>query len=354
MEKIKVAVLGATGLVGKQFVRMLAGHPWCEIALLTASARSAGKRFSDAVSCEAGDVLPPYVAELEMAETSAAACLESGVRVAFSALPAHTASGLETQLREEGICVFSNASSHRMDADVPIVIPEINPEHLKLARAQREKHRGFIVTNSNCSTAGLALALAPLIPFGIRTVTVSTYQSVSGAGRRGLTAMAILGNAVPFIAAEEEKIERETAKILGRCEGTSIAASGIDLRASACRVPVREGHLESVIVELEQDVTADEVAQAFAGFRGLPQALGLPSAPRCPIIVRTGADRPQPALDAWAGEPERAAGMAVPIGRIRRKGQDIAFFLLVHNLVRGAAGTCVLTFELALRKGYLR
>ena len=263
----------------------------------------------------------------------------------FSALPADVAAVLEPQLRDDGMFVFSNASAHRMDADVPIVIPEINPEHMELARRQRPEKGGFIVTNSNCSTAGLALALAPLVPFGIRTVTVSTYQSISGAGRKGLAAMEILGNAIPYIAGEEEKIEREVGKIFG--------SSAIEVRASVCRVPVREGHLESVLVEFEREVTEEQAAQAFSGFRGVPQELELPSAPLAPIVVLSDPDRPQPALDLWAGEPARAAGMAVSVGRIRRKGRALAFFLLVHNLVRGAAGTCVLAFELALKKGYL-
>jgi aspartate-semialdehyde dehydrogenase len=310
MGKIKVAVLGASGLVGREFLRMLAGHPWCEVLA-----------------------------------ASAAECREKGVRVVFSTLPADTAAVIEAKLRDEGVFVFSNASAHRMDADVPIVIPEVNPEHMDLVRGQRSEKGGFIVTNSNCTTSGLALALAPLVPFGIRTVTVSTYQSISGAGRKGLAAMEILGNAIPYIAGEEEKIEQEVGKILG--------SSAIDVRASACRVPVREGHLESVLVEFERDVTEEQAARAFSGFCGVPQELGLPSAPLAPIIVLSEPDRPQPALDLWAGEPARAAGMAVSVGRIRRKGKALAFHLLVHNLVRGAAGTCVLAFELALKKGYL-
>lgn len=310
MRKVKVAVLGTSGLVGREFLRMLGGHPSCEVV-----------------------------------EASASECSTKGVRVVFSALPAQVASELEPQLREDGMYVFSNASAHRTDPDVPIVIPEVNPEQLERVRQQRSKKGGFIVANSNCTTAGLALALAPLLPFGIRTVTVSTYQSVSGAGRTGLAAMDILGNAIPYIAGEEEKIEREVLKILG--------SSAIAVRASACRVPVRTGHLESVLVEFEREVAEDEAARAFSDFRGVPQQLELPSAPVVPLVVLREPDRPQPVLDLWAGEPARAAGMAVSIGRIRRKGDALAFCLLVHNLVRGAAGTSVLAFELALQKGYL-
>lgn len=354
MERIKAAVLGSTGLVGQHFVRMLERHPWCEIALLTASERSAGRRYGDAVSWEAGGALPLEARELEIAETSVEACLASRVRVAFSALPAEVADGIETQLRDAGVFVFSNASAHRMDAGVPIVIPEINPDHLALACAQRNGKRGFIAANSNCSTAGLALVLAALTRFGIKSVTVSTYQAVSGAGRRGLPAMSILGSAVPFIPGEEEKIEQETRRILGRLDGGTIVDRELDIAASACRIPVREGHLESVVVELESPVTPADVAKALADYRALPQELELPSAPRFPIVVRVEPDRPQPALDILAGEPGSAAGMAVSVGRLRRKGKGVGLFLLVNNLVRGAAGTCVLSFELALKKGYLK
>ncbi len=352
--KIRAAVLGCTGLVGQQFVRMLAGHPRFELTCLTASERSAGKPYGRAGAwCIGGDA-PAPAAGLEILQTSAASVLNSGAEVAFSALPASAAERLEPELRRRGLFVFSNASSRRLDPDVPILIPEVNAPHLALAQRQALTYGGAIVTNSNCSTSGLVLVLAPLLHFGLEGVTVMTYQALSGAGRRGVAAMDISANVIPFIRNEEAKMARESKKILGTLAAEGIRDLDIEVNAACCRVPVREGHLLGLRLDFGTAVEAEAVKNALSRFRSLPQDLALPTAPEQPIVVREEEDRPQPALDAWAGQPERARGMAVSVGRVRGSGRSINCFALVHNTVRGAAGTCVLTAELALSQGLLR
>lgn len=338
MKRIRVAILGCTGLVGQQFVRLLEDHPFFKISGLTASARSAGKET---------------IAGLPVLETTVAGVMQSGARVVFSALPATIAAGLEAELRRQGLFVFSNASSHRLDPRVPLLIPEVNPEHLALVQAQLREFPGFIVANPNCVVAGLAMALKPLMPFSPQAATVTTFQAVSGGGRRGVASWDILGNVIPFIANEEEKIVLETGKILGDWTGAGIHANGLELYPSCCRVPVREGHLQSVSVEFRQPPDSDALRQAFAAFSPEAQRLGLPTAPLRPILLREEEDRPQPALDVMPGEPERTAGMAVSVGRLRTQGRRCSFFLLVNNTVRGAAGGSVLNAELAFRKHLL-
>ena len=352
--KVKTAVLGCTGLVGQQFLKMLDGHPWFLTAAITASKRSSGKVFGEAAEWAVGGRPSPSVLNMPVLETSAEALLRAGVRVVFSALPAAAARGFERELAAKGMFVFSNASAHRQDPDVPILIPEINPDHLDLVRRQKNPGGGFLVANSNCSTSGLVMALKPLQRFGIRSVSVTTFQSLSGAGRRGIASLDILANVVPFIADEEGKMERETGKILGDLMDDGIRPAAFGVAASCCRVATRFGHLESVQVELEEDMTPERAARSFASFLALPQEIGLPTAPELPLIVRPEPDRPQPFLDSDAGSPGRAAGMAVSIGRIRKQGRRLGFFLLVHNTVRGAAGTCLLSAELARHRGMIR
>lgn len=351
--KIKVAILGATGLVGQRFVRLLADHPWFEIGALTASARSAGKMYGATVSWTLGGDVPRAAAGMEILPSSAPRLIETGMAVAFDALPAATAHGIEEELRDAGLAVFSNASAHRMDADVPILIPEVNDGHIELARVQVERHGGFIITNSNCTASGLVLALKPFDPFGIRTVVATSYQAISGAGRRGLAAFDISANVVPYIGNEEEKLARESKKILGRLAGNAVEPAPFAVNASCARVPVRDGHLLSLALELERDIEPDEAREALASFRGAPQEFRLPTAPEAPILVRREEDRPQPSLDIEAGSPERAKGMAVTVGRIRRSGRFLNLFALVHNTIRGAAGTSVLNAELAVRRGLI-
>lgn len=361
MKKIKVAILGCTGLVGQQFARLLAGHPYFELSFLSASGRSAGKRFGETLDGMPTAGIGAAMRKQVIRETSVDAVLQSGVRVVFSALPASVAAGLEAELRRCGLFVFSNAGAHRMDPDVPLLIPEANADHLELTLTQLREFPGFIVTNPNCVVAGLALALKPLAALDMRAVTVTTFQAVSGGGRRGVAAWDIMGNVIPFIANEEEKIGRETKKILGALVDGSVREHPLDIFPSCSRVAVRDGHLQSVSVEFAHAVSSPEIESALSGFRAEPQRLALPTAPRRPLIVHHGADRPQPALDVDAGEPDpvaagrcgRARGMAVTVGRLRVQKTRCSFFLLVHNTVRGAAGGSLLNAELAVRKNIL-
>jgi aspartate-semialdehyde dehydrogenase len=353
MNKLRVAVMGCTGIVGQQFVRMLDGHPYFEVSALFASNRSEGKRYCDAVDWIVSENIPECVRDLVIMDASVEAVKKMGVGIVFSALPTAVAKDIENALRREGVYVFSNASAHRMDNDVPMLIPEVNPTHLELVEAQISRYGGFIVTNSNCSTTGLVMALKPLLKRGLNSVIVTTYQALSGAGRRGVASLDILGNIIPYIKGEEEKIERETIKILGNLHHGGIRGADIEVNASCCRIPVKDGHLESVIVELDEDLDIETISKTLSSFKGIPQDMRLPTAPEAPIILRTEDNRPQPALDVYAGAPERAKGMAITVGRIRKKDNRINFFLLVHNTIRGAAGTCILNAELAVEKNYI-
>jgi len=345
--------MGCTGLVGQQFVRMLDKHPFFELVALTSSSRSAGKKYACSMNWTASGDIPSPAKDMEILATCAESLLKEEPRIIFSALPAPRAELLEHLLRQKGIFIFSNSSSHRMDEDVPILIPEVNSDHLEIVRKQIFRYQGFIITNSNCSTSGLVMVLKPLERFGIQEVLVTTYQSISGAGRQGLPAMDIAGNAIPFIRNEEEKMEGESKKILGKFNGEKIIPHSLVINASCCRVPVREGHLMSVVIKFEDDVTRETIQEALASFKGAPQEMKLPTAPECPLIVRYEEDRPQPVLDVYAGWPERARGMAVTVGRIHKKARSINLYLLVHNTVRGAAGTCLLSAELAWRKSLI-
>jgi aspartate-semialdehyde dehydrogenase len=286
-------------------------------------------------------------------ETNAETIIQSGARVVFSALPASISGELELELRKKGLYIFTNASSHRMDAGVPLLVPEVNAAHLALAKEQLREFPGFIVTNSNCVVSGLAMTLKPLFAFAPQAVTVTTFQAVSGAGRRGVAAWDILGNVVPYIANEEEKVVVETKKILGTLAGKQVRDHDLEIYPSCSRVPVKDGHLQSVTVEFSKPVAEVDIASALSSFSAEPQQLALPTAPLKPIMVHTHVDRPQPVMDVLAGEPAAARGMAVSVGRLRSRGKRCSFFLLVHNTVRGAAGGCVLNAELALKKKLL-
>ncbi|HUU05206.1 MAG TPA: aspartate-semialdehyde dehydrogenase [Patescibacteria group bacterium] len=353
MKKIKAAVLGCSGLVGRQFVRLLENHPYFKLSCLTASPLSAGKSYGEMINHASQPTLGEKTARMPVQRSEAATVIQSGARVVFSALPAGISAELELELRKNGLYVFSNASSHRMDCRVPLLIPEVNAAHLTLVKEQLREFPGFIVTNANCSVSGLAMVLKPLTAFNLRAVTVTTFQAISGAGKRGVAALDILGNIVPYIANEEEKIRRETRKILGTLMGGRIRDHDLEIYPSCSRVPVKEGHLQSVTMEFPHPVREEEIADLWSGFSGEPQRLALPTAPRQPILVQNNADRPQPVLDVYAGEPAAARGMAVTVGRLRCRGNRCSFFLLVHNTVRGAAGGCVLNAELALKKKLL-
>lgn len=352
-KKMKVALLGCTGTVGVQFARLLEDHPYFQLVALTASGRSVGKPFGEAVGSLAWAGMSDALRAMPIGECTADWIGSSDARIVFSALPASIAGDLELELRDRGCLVFSNASSHRMDPQVPLVISEVNASHLTLIREQRLRFAGSIVANPNCSAAGLVIVLKALLRFGLRAATVTTLQALSGAGKRGVAALDIMGNVIPYIPEEEDKIACETKRMLGCLAHGRIADHDAGLFVSCSRVPVRDGHLQSLVVELEEDVSRDTFVRALEGFSAEPQRLELPTAPTAPIIVLPGDDRPQPVLDARAGEPHRARGMAVSVGRIRKLGERFALFLLVHNTVRGAAGASVLNAELAFRMGYL-
>jgi aspartate-semialdehyde dehydrogenase len=354
MAKTKVAVLGATGMIGQRFVQLLEDHPYFEIEKMYASERSEGKMLREVNKVKdygfKEDTLDTCVCTLDVKDV-AKTC-----RLAFSGLPTEVAKDTEQKLAEAGVAVFSNAGSHRMDPDVPLLIPEANPDHLALIEKQRSyKNGGFIITNANCSTTGLVLpAKALMDAYGVRSINVSTYQAVSGAGYPGVPSLDILGNVIPYIKNEEEKMEEEMGKILGRCKNQEVECADFDMYANCARVAVADGHLESAVIELDADFTVEDAIKKLAGFRAEPQKLKLPTAPLRPIIVRSEPDRPQPLWDLNAGEPARARGMAVTVGRIRKKNRYLKMFLLSHNTIRGGAGGSVLNAELALKKGLLK
>lgn len=364
VQKLKTAVLGASGLVGQHFVRLLADHPFFELALITASDKSAGKKFKELAWPELFSPEGQYPLAIRLSEKTGNLIFqktdpslitkirEEGVRLVFSALPGSLASEIESNLRNQGLAVFTNASAHRLSEDVPVIIPEVNSEHLSLINIQKEKYGGFIVAGSNCCVAGLVLSLKPLLTWGIKKVRVTTFQSISGAGFSGLRSLEILNNVIPYIKDEEDKIARETSKILGFLYNHRIIKNSLSVTASCVRVPVKYGHLLDVEVIFQNIPELEELIRQMASFPGLDDPL-LPSAPRQPLIILEGKDRPQPAFDLWAGWPQSARGMAVCLGRLRIINNSFRYFALSHNLIRGAAGNCLLTAELALRLGYL-
>ena len=348
-QKIRVGILGATGAVGQRFVQLLADHSWFEIAVLTASDRSVGKRYADAAKWLLRGGMPKAVEDMTLVPTEPAA-IGPDVRLLFSALPGSAAGEVEADLAAAGFAVCSNASAHRMDPDVPLLIPDVNPEHIALIPVQQKARgwRGFIVTNPNCTTTHLVCALKPLHDaFGLAAVNVVSMQALSGAGYPGVSALDILDNVIPFIPGEEGKLESEPQKLLGVVADGTIAPADFVVSAQANRVAVRNGHLEAVSVKLKRSATIAEVAAALTGYRGEPQRLGLPSAPDPAIILHTADDRPQPRLDRLAG-----AGMATSVGRLRPDPIfDYKFIVLGHNTIRGAAGGAILNAELLVSRG---
>jgi aspartate-semialdehyde dehydrogenase len=344
--KVSVGVMGATGMVGQQFVARLARHPWFEIGWLAASERSEGKRYADAAPWRLDVPMPEAVRNL----TVDACAPGRGPSVIFSALDATAADQLEAAFARAGHVVLSNARSHRMDPLVPLLIPEVNADHLAVLADQRTERAwtGAIVTNPNCAAVVLAMALAPLRQFGIRRVSVSTMQAVSGAGYPGVASLDILGNVVPFIGGgEEEKIESETLKILGGEGGRAPLEATIS--AQVTRVPVIDGHTMTVAVELTTRPPVSAVIGAMRAFSGRPQALDLPTAPKPPLVVMDEMNRPQPRLDAGLG-----GGMAVSVGRVRAcPVLSHKFVALGHNTVRGAAGASILNAELMVAEGLI-
>lgn len=348
MEKVKVGILGATGMVGQHFVQLLTDHPWFEVTVLAASDRSVGFPYGEVCRWTLKEEMPEKVKEIEVK-----ACKpDLACQLVFSALPSEVAGPIEERFAAAGYVVCSNSASHRLDPDVPLLVPEVNPDHLALMETQRWKRgwSGFIVTSPNCSVTQLVLALRPLqTAFGLKQVFVTTLQALSGAGYPGLSGLDILDNVVPYIGGEEGKMEREPLKLLGTLRDEQVREADLTISAQCNRVNVVDGHLECVSVELEQRAGLEDVVAALEGFTGLPQELGLPNAPFPPIVVRREADRPQPRLDRDSG-----GGMAVVMGRVRPCPiLDYKFIILGHNAVRGAAGGAILNAELLKAQGYL-
>ena len=353
MDKVPVAILGASGMVGSRFIAALHDHPWFELRMMCGSERSVGKTLREA-SVAARDMdLPGEVLDMTFGPPDPAAMAREGVRAVFSSIPAEAAGPLETRIAQSGMAVFSNARSHRMDPTVPILIPEVNPSHLGvLGEAADVAGGGFIVCNSNCTTSGLVVPLAAIQRWGVEEVVVASYQALSGAGYPGPAAISILGNVLPFIKNEEEKLRAESKKVMGSLKDHELVPAPFSVFATCIRVNTAHGHVLAIQLKLREEVDAEELARAMRKFTGVPQQLGLPTAPAWPIEVRPEPDRPQPRLDANAGGG-RAAGMAVSVGRIRVEGDRVRVVALVHNLVRGAAGGAVLNGELARAYHYL-
>ena len=345
-EPIPVAVLGATGTVGQRFVALLAGHPWFELAAVAASPRNAGRPYGEAVHWVQTTTLPERAAAMTLVE----AAPPIDAPLVFSALGAEIADQIETAFAEAGALVVSNASSHRMDPDVPLVVPEVNADHLGLLAAQPFE-RGGIVTNPNCSTIGLVLALAPLHrSFGVTRAHVVTLQALSGAGMPGVASLEALDNLIPFIRGEEEKLAAETRKLLGTLQGERVAEAQVVVSPQCNRVAVLDGHTECVSVELERSATREELLAVWEGFRGPPQELDLPSAPARPTRYLADPAAPQPRLHR-----DLDRGMACAIGRLAPcAALQWKFVCLSHNTLRGAAGGALLLAELAVARGHLR
>ena len=345
-KRIEVGVLGATGMVGQQFIQQLVGHPWFELCWLAASERSEGKRYADATPWRLETPIPDAIAERTVVSCTPGV----GPRLVFSALDASVAGELEQAFADAGHFVLSNARNHRMDPLVPLLVPEVNADHLGLLRAQAKRSgKGAIVTNPNCSTIVLSMALAPLRDFGLRACLVSTMQAVSGAGYPGVPSLDVLGNVIPFISGEEEKLETETRKILGTFAADAVEPHPLRVSAHTNRVPVVDGHTETVSVALDEKPGLAALRAAIDGFAGKPQQLRLPSAPERPLLYLEQPNRPQPRFDAWRGR-----GMTVSVGRLRPCAVlDWKFVALGHNTVRGAAGASVLNAELMQAKGLL-
>src|SRR5438874_8602367 len=346
--KIPVGILGATGMVGQRFVQLLEHHPWFQVAWLAASERSSGLEYREASRWKLNTPIPERVANMIMSD----AAPDRAPRVIFAALDAAIAKELEPKFANAGHAVITNSSAFRMQADVPLVIPEVNADHLKLIDEQptRRRNGGFIATNPNCSAIGLVMALAPLHrTFGVEAVFVATMQAVSGAGYPGVASLDILGNVIPFIPNEEEKLEAETRKLLGILENGSVKDASLKISAQCNRVAVEDGHTESVSIKLKRQVAKDDIIAAWTSFRARPQEISLPTAPEHPVLYDSSVDRPQPRLDV-----NRGGGMSATVGRLRPCSLlDWKFTVLSHNTIRGAAGAALLNAELLSVQGYL-
>jgi aspartate-semialdehyde dehydrogenase len=341
VNKIPVGILGATGTVGQRFIQLLDGHPWFEVTALAASDRSAGHRYADACHWLLSTPIPGAVRDLVVGP------IEPGLdcRLVFSALPSQVAAPVEERFAQAGYAVCSNAAPHRLATDVPLLIPEVNADHTALIDAQRQQRgwQGLIATSANCMATPLALALKPLQDaFGLRKLLLVSMQAISGAGYPGVPSMDILGNIVPFIGGEEDKVESESRKLLGTLQGGEVIPAPFAISAQCNRVPVRDGHTACVSVEFERPASVSDVIAALETFRAPPEVADLPSTPARPIVVHTQADRPQPIRDIELGK-----GMSVSVGRVRPcPVMGVKFVVLGHNTLRGAAGGAVHNAEL--------
>ena len=349
MEKIKVGILGATGMVGQRFIQLLEDHPWFGISELAASERSAEKPYAEAVSgrWKLETPIPSKTASMMVKECKPGL----DCKIVFSALDASIAGHIEEEFAKAGYVVSSNSRNHRMDEDVPLLIPEVNADHTAIIEQQKKKYngKGYIVTNPNCSTIGLVLALAPIHQkYGIKKIIVTTMQALSGAGFPGVASLDILDNVIPFIGGEESKMESESLKLLGTLKGGKFVYADIKISASCNRVSVKDGHLESVSIEMEKKPSIDELILTLKEFNPLKE-LNLPFSPPQPIIVKEEENRPQPKYDRDLGK-----GMASIVGRIREcPVLDYKFLILSHNTIRGAAGAAILNSEYLKVKGML-
>ncbi len=349
-KKWRAGVLGATGIVGQRLVKLLSDHPWFELTEVAASERSSGRTYAEAVRWHLETPIPAVARDLVVKGVEPALNCD----FVFSALDSSVAGPVEEDFAGAGYPVVSNSRNHRMDADVPLLIPEVNASHLDAIPAQQRNRgydTGFIVTNPNCSTAGLVLVLKPLADaFGLERIFVVTLQAISGAGYPGVASMDIQGNVVPFISGEEEKMEAEPQKLLGKWDGARFIEAGLGISAHCNRVPVLEGHLECVSLGLKKIASLDEVREALRTFEVDEELASLPTALRHPVVVVDEENRPQPRRDVEAGD-----GMAAVVGRIRECPlHDVKLTLLSHNLVRGAAGAALLNAELLAARGFLK
>ena len=348
VNKLRVGILGATGVVGQRFVQLLENHPQFEITALAASDRSQRKPYAEACTWRLPGEMPDGVKQIVVQPPAPPLDCD----VVFSSLPGEIATDAEPDFARAGYPVISNSSSHRMAADVPLLIPEVNPEHLELIEAQRtnrEYNRGFIVTNPNCSAIAVVMALAPLHEkFGVSECVVTTMQALSGAGYPGVASLDATDNVIPYIGGEDVKVEGETRKILGVVGQGLIVDADMKVSAQCNRVNVTDGHMASIRVKLGRSASLGEVRDALASFTADPQKLKLHSAPLKPLIVRDEIDRPQPRLDRDAGN-----GMSVTVGRLAEDSVlDYRFVALGHNTIRGAAGAAILNAELLVARGY--
>lgn len=349
--RIPVVILGATGLVGQRFVQLLDAHPWFEVAALTGSERTVGKSYGKICPWVLDTPVPAWASRMVLVPSELPALPDA--RLAFSALPSEIALTLEPQLARAGLAVCSNASAFRNEPDVPLLLPEVNPEHLFLVHYQRQRRgwEGCIVANPNCTSTGLTVALKALqTVFGVERVFLTSFQALSGAGYPGVPSLEILDNVIPFIEGEEEKVEWEPRKMLGEMQGSKVTLSPVSISAHTNRVPVRDGHLVCASVELSRPAEPLEVSETLRGYQAPEAGRDLPSAPLPPIVVLDEPDRPQPRRDGMTGN-----GMTTVVGRIRRDPIfHIKFAVLSHNTIRGAAGGSIYNAELLVKQEMLK